>query len=266
LGDINQSSFGESMFKNAIVRTPSRSMVKGITSANLGVPNYDKALEQHQAYIRALELAGLEVTILEPLEDFPDSTFVEDTALLTPSCAIITRPGADSRRAEVAEIESAVKQFYPNNTFYIEAPATVEAGDIMMVGQHFYIGLSERTNQEGVEQMLAILNQHGQDGQAVEMQEFLHLKTGVNYLEKNNILVAGEFVTHKEFADFNHIVVDEDEAYAANSLWVNGKVIVPSGYPKVQQQIEALGYEVLNVDVSEFKKLDGGLSCLSLRF
>jgi dimethylargininase len=254
------------MFKNAIVRTPSRSMVKGITSANLGSPDYDKALEQHKAYIHALESAGLEVTILEPLEAFPDSTFVEDTALLTPSCAIITRPGAASRRQEVAEIEDAVKQFYPNNTFYIETPATIEAGDIMMVGKHFYIGLSERTNQEGVEQMLSILKQHGLDGQAVEMKEFLHLKTGVNYLENNNMLVAGEFVTAKEFADFNQIIVEEDEAYAANSLWINGKVIVPTGYRKVQQQIESLGYQVLNVDVSEFKKLDGGLSCLSLRF
>jgi dimethylargininase len=254
------------MFKNAIVRTPSRSMVNGITSANLGKPDYEKALEQHQAYIQALELAGVEVTVLEPLEDFPDSTFVEDTALLTPTCAIITRPGAVTRRNEVAEIEGAIKQFYPDTSFKISAPATIEAGDIMMVGKHFYIGLSERTNQEGVEQMLAILRQHGQDGQAVDMQEFLHLKTGVNYLENNTMLVAGEFVNHKAFNKFNHIVVDADEAYAANSLWINDKVIVPTGYPKVQKQIEALGYHVLNVDVSEFKKLDGGLSCLSLRF
>ncbi|MDH5432395.1 MAG: arginine deiminase family protein [Gammaproteobacteria bacterium] len=253
------------MFSRAIVRRPAKSLVNGLTSANLGKPDYENALIQHEGYINALIRCGLEVTILDALEDFPDSTFVEDVALLTPHCAIVTNPGAASRNGENAFIKPALEKFYQQIEI-IKSPGTVEAGDIMMVGSHFYIGLSERTNKSGAEQMIALLKKHGLTGSIVNLKEFLHLKTGINYLENNNMLASGEFLTKSEFQQFNLTEIDTDEAYAANSLWINNKVLTPKGFPKTRQKIESLGYEIIEVDVSEFEKLDGGLSCLSLRF
>lgn len=253
------------MFSKAIVKKPCRAIVSGITSADLGIPNYENALLQHANYVQALKDCGLAVTELEADEVFPDSTFVEDAALMTPKCAIITNPGAASRTEETQAMRPVVERFY-EVVECIEAPGTVEAGDIMMVGDHYYIGLSERTNQVGAEQMIAILQKHGMTGSVVTMSEVLHLKTGLGYLEGNNLLACGEFLTKAEFAKYNLLVVDEAEAYAANSVWINGKVLTPKGFPKTKALIEKAGYEVVVVDVSEFQKIDGGLSCLSLRF
>ncbi|MBI9071499.1 MAG: hypothetical protein JEY94_07860 [Melioribacteraceae bacterium] len=253
------------MFKNAIVKTPSKSLVKGITTANLGFPNYEKAIEQHQKYIEALESCEVTVKILDADENYPDSTFIEDVALLTPKCAVITNPGAESRNGETAGLEEVLKGYYLEIE-KIESPGTVEAGDIMMVGSHFYIGLSKRTNYDGAQQMIQILEKHDLTGSAVELSEMLHLKTGVAYLENNNMLAFCEFLDKPEFQKFNLIEIDEDESYAANSIWINNNVIVPKGFPKTKNKIEALEYKVIEVDVSEFQKLDGGLSCLSLRF
>lgn len=253
------------MFTNAIVRTPCRSIVHGLSSAKLGKPDYQKALQQHEDYIRALEKCGLEVTVLPPDENFPDSTFIEDVALLTPRCAVITNPGAQSRKGETRLVMKTIRALFPVVEM-IEAPGTVEAGDIMMAGDHYFIGLSERTNSEGAGQMISILESHGFTGSMVELNEVLHLKTGLGYLEDNNLLACGEFLSKPEFKKFNIIRVCHAEAYAANSVWINGRVLVPAGFPKTRALIESAGYEAVPVDVSEFRKLDGGLSCLSLRF
>jgi dimethylargininase len=253
------------MFKTAIVRTPGRSLVNGITTAGLGVPDYNKALRQHKSYIAAIEKCGVKVHVLEADENFPDSTFVEDVALLTPNCAIITNPGAMSRKGEIVGIKEILSKFY-SELEEIKDPGTVEAGDIMMVGSHFYIGLSERTNEIGAKQMISILEKYGMSGSVVTLEKVLHLKTGLAYLENNNLIACGEFVTKPEFQKFNIIEIDEAESYAANCIWVNGKVIVPMGFPNAKTKIESAGYETIEVDVSEFQKLDGGLSCLSLRF
>lgn len=256
------------MFNNAIVKKPSKSMIEGITSSpELGKPDYELALQQHKQYIKALEYCGLQVTVLEADEKYPDSCFVEDTAVLTKNCAIITNLGAESRKGEEKEIVEIIKDFYPENKIeYIKAPGTVEGGDVMMAGDHFYIGLSDRSNQEGVDQFIKILENNGLTGSEVEMKDFLHLKTGSSYLENNNLLVSGEFIEKPIFKDFNKISVKDDEEYSVNSLWINGKVIVAKGYETTQKKIEDLGYEIVLVDTSEFKKIDGGLSCLSLRF
>jgi dimethylargininase len=136
----------------------------------------------------------------------------------------------------------------------------------MMTGTHFYIGLSERTNTSGSQQLIKILSDYGLSGSVVPLNKILHLKSGVSYLENNNLLVISAFIKRPEFSKFNLLPVDDDETYAANSLWINGKVLVPDGFPKTRQLIEKAGYETISVDVSEFRKLDGGLSCLSLRF
>lgn len=253
------------MFSKAIVRTPARSFINGLRSADSGSPDYEKALDQHAAYVHALENCGLDVTVLDADEQFPDSTFVEDTALLTRSAAVIASPGADSRKGEVHEIREALTDFY-SNIESIEPPGTVDGGDVMMVGSYFYIGLSKRTNADGAELLLSILNRYGMTGSTVPLKSFLHLKSGVSYIENNNLVITGEFINAPEFEHFNHIAVDEAEGYAANCVWINGTVLVASGYPRIRAKIESAGYDTIAVDVSEFEKLDGGLSCLSLRF
>ncbi|MBX4133554.1 hypothetical protein JMI89_07910 [Frischella sp. Ac48] len=253
-------------FNHIITRTPAKSLINGLTSANLGKPDYQKALDQHNNYIRALQKCDVDITILPADENFPDSVFVEDPVLCTPHCAIITRPGAESRRGETQIIEETIKRFYRDKVQKITAPGTVEAGDIMMVDNHYYIGLSARTNQQGAEQIIAILNQYGMTGSIVTLEKVLHLKTGLAYLENNNLLAAGEFITKPEFQHLNIIEIPESESYAANCIWVNGKVIMPAGYPITQAKIAALGYQVIEVDTSEYRKIDGGVSCMSLRF
>ena len=243
-------------------------MVEGITSApELGRPDYALALKQHEAYCEALRRCGVAVTVLEPLETYPDSCFVEDTAVITRKGAIIANPGAPSRRGEAAEMLPVIRGFFPEERiFSIGAPGTLEGGDVMMVGDHFYVGRSARTNREGIVQFLAILEGLGLSGSEVPLEHVLHLKTGINYIERETMLVSGEFVDRADFASFRRIVVPEEEAYAANCIWVNDRVIVPEGYPRLEAKVRQAGYSVLTVDTSEYRKLDGGLSCLSLRF
>ncbi|RLD42129.1 MAG: N(G),N(G)-dimethylarginine dimethylaminohydrolase, partial [Bacteroidetes bacterium] len=185
-------------FSHAIVRKPCRNMVNGLTTANMGKPDYALACEQHQNYIEALKTCGLKVDILEADEDYPDSTFIEDVALLTPHCTVITIPGVPSRKGEVDGVIKTIEKYYDNIEF-IQEPATIEPGDIMMVGDHYYIGLSERTNLNGAEQMISALKKYGLNGSVVHFEKVLHLKTGLAYLENNNLAVCGEFIDHSEF-------------------------------------------------------------------
>lgn len=253
------------MFKNAIVRKPCPEMIGGLSSASLGRPDYNMALEQHSQYVDALQSCGLDVLKLEADSQFPDSVFVEDVALCTSSCAIVTNPGAPSRKGEKLKIKAILQGFY-KHVESIEPPGSLDAGDVMMVGMHYFIGISQRTNIQGANQLIEILERYGMTGSTVPLKEMLHLKSGLSYLEQNKLLISGEFMNHPAFADFQKIEVVPDEAYAANSLWVNSTVLVPAGYPITRDKIEQAGYTTLSLDVSEFRKLDGGLSCLSLRF
>ena len=254
------------MFKNVIVRKPSKSLSNGITSnPQYGQPIYENALLQHESYIEALKTCGVEVKVLKAAEEYPDSCFVEDVAVCTRKFAMVTSPGATTRKGEEKEMIEVLKGYY-ENLEYIQAPGTLEGGDVMMVGDHYYIGLSDRTNQVGAQQLIDALKKYEMKGSVIEMKEMLHLKTGLAYLEDNVLLVAGEFIEHPAFSDYKKIVIPEDESYAANCIRVNDYVLVPTGYPKTQGAIEAAGLKVINVDTSEYKKVDGGLSCLSLRF
>lgn len=253
------------MFRNAIVRVPSPSITEGLTTANLGKPDYLKALEQHASYTEALKKCGLNVKVLEKDDLHPDSTFIEDVALCTSEFAVITYPGAESRVGETNGIRDVLQEFYCNIEEII-SPGTLEAGDIMMAGNHFFIGVSRRTNLNGSVQLIKILEQHGMTGSAITLKEMLHLKSGASYLENNNMLVSGELKDCSDLERFNRIIVEPGESYAANSLWVNGTVLVPAGFPETGKKIEDAGYRTIVLDVSEFRKVDGGLSCLSLRF
>ena len=256
------------MFQHVIVKTPCSNVLLGITSApELGKPDYQLALSQHAAYIEALKQCGVDVTVLPPDEAFPDSCFVEDVAVVTRKCAIVTNPGAPSRNGETAAIVPVLEKFYPAEHIHrITAPGTLEGGDVMMVGDTFYVGASARTNAEGIRQFADILQGYGFRCVAVPLEKVLHLKTGVNYLENGNLLVSGEFCDKECFAGYKKTEIPESEAYAANCIWVNGTVIVPKGYPAVLAAVQGLGYPTLTVDTSEFRTIDGGLSCLSLRF
>ncbi len=253
------------MFKNAIVCTPCKSIVRGLTSSDLGAPDYNKALLQHASYCEALKKCGLNVTVLDADENHPDSTFIEDTALLTPHCAIIMNPGAPSRKGETIKVKPVIDQFY-SSIEEIQAPGTIEAGDIMMVKDHFYIGISTRTNRSGAEQVIKILNKYGMTGSKINLEKMLHLKTGLAYLENSNLTISKEFLYNSKFDNFNKIKIPEKESYAANCIWINGTIIIPSGFPVTKQLISDLGYSTIDLNMTEFQKLDGGLSCLSLRF
>jgi dimethylargininase len=256
------------MFTRAIVKTPCRALVRGISShPELGVPDYEAALGQHKAYIKALESCGMEVTVLEPSEEYPDSCFVEDTAVLWEDGAVITNPGAESRKGETAAIIPVLKRFYrEDRIFHIQAPGTLEGGDVMRVGRLFYTGLSGRTNREGIDQFARFLRPSGFEAVAVPLTEALHLKTGVNYLSDKRLLVTGEFASRPEFASYHRIPIPPEEDYAANCLWLNGTVLIPEGFPRTLELVKNLGCPVRITGTSEFRKIDGGLSCLSLRF
>lgn len=253
------------MFRNAIVRVPCPSIINGLTSASLGKPDYKKALVQHTVYAEVLRKTGLNVKVLEADDLHPDSTFIEDVALCTPDIAVITNPGAESRRGETRGIRQVLQEYY-ETIEEITSPGTLEAGDVMMTGSHFFIGISGRTNINGAEQLIHILEKHGMTGSVITLNKMLHLKSGCSYLENNNMLVCGELAECSDFERFNRIIVKSDESYAANSLWINGIVLVPEGFPETLRKIENAGYRTIILDLSEFRKVDGGLSCLSLRF
>lgn len=254
------------MLQNVIVRTPSSSLIHGLTtSAYLGKPNYERALIQHQHYINALYQCDVEVTILPPIERFPDSCFVEDVAVATQNYALFTRPKADSRQGEVQEIEELLYCFF-KKAQRIEAPGTLEGGDVLQIENHFFIGLSHRTNEEGAQQMARSVAQHGYTASIIPLKDLFHLKTGVSYLGQGCILVRGELINHPAFSSLKQIVIDPYEAYAVNCLNINGTVLIAQGYPKTKKVITDLGYRVIELDMSEFRKIDGVLSCLSLRF
>lgn len=256
------------MFKNAILRKPCKNIIHGITSnKELGKVDYDLAVYQHEIYAKTLEKCGLKVEILEELEEYPDSCFVEDVAVLTRKCAIITNPGAITRNGEINYIKEIINKYYLKEDIkYIMFPGTLDGGDVMMVGDTFYVGESERTNDEGIQQFSKILEKYGMSVIKIKLDKILHLKTGVNYLEGNTLLIMKELYDEEEFREYKKIVVPKEEEYGANSLWINGVIIVPKGYIRIKKLLEENGYRTVEVDTSEFRKIDGGLSCLSLRF
>ncbi|MBN1641954.1 MAG: amidinotransferase [Anaerolineae bacterium] len=221
-------------------------------------------VRQHTAYVDALRAVGLEVTVLDAQEAYPDSYFVEDTAVVTPEVAVIARPGALARRGEERTIEPLLAHY--REIARIQAPGTLEGGDVLIVDGQVYIGLSTRTNEEGARQLGETLARRGYAWRTVPVDAGLHLKSGANYLGHDTVLVSQSLADAGALAAHRQIVVDPDEAYAGNVLWINGTVFAPAGYPRTRRQIEALGLPVVALDVSEMHKMDGGLTCLSIRF
>ena len=256
------------LFTHAIIRPPASNFADGLTTVDLGVPDYERALVQHAAYCSALETCGLTLTRLQADERYPDSTFVEDTAVLTPRVAILSRPGAPSREEEVAAVASTIRTFY-SEVRKIDAPGSLDGGDVCDTGEHFFIGISRRTNEAGARQLGAILREFGYTFDLIDIRSLhtiLHLKSGIASLDERRLVVIDELAGRSEFQDFELIRISSREAYAANCVQVNSRVLVAAGFPKTEAQLRALGYDTLTLEMSEFEKMDGGLSCLSLRF
>jgi dimethylargininase len=256
------------LFRHAIVRMPGSNFDAGLTTVSLGRPVIETVLEQHARYCAALEQCGLTLTVLEADLRYPDSTFVEDTAVISERGAILTRPGATSRLGEVESICPALKRFFPAMPV-IEAPGTVDGGDICEAGEHFFLGLSHRTNEEGARQLATHLAALGYTSSTIDvrpMTTILHLKSGITYIGENTLVVIEEMADNPEFSAFELVIVSEEDSYAANCVRVNGRVLIAEGYPRVATALRDRGFDPLALDMSEFRKMDGGLSCLSLRF
>jgi dimethylargininase len=248
---------------------PGSNFSQGLTTAALqSGPDYGKALQQHAAYCDALRDCGVEVTVMRADENHPDGTFVEDTFVIADGVAVATRPGAKSRAGEVAAVAATLQRFRPQPEA-IEAPGTLDGGDVCQVDRHFLIGISQRTNQSGAEQLAAILARHGYTSSMVDIRghaSLLHLKSGIAFLGDDRFLVAPGFPDIAQIARYDRIEVAAMEAYGANCIRVNDEVLIAAGHPKVAETLASLNYRIRALDMSEFAKMDGGLSCLSLRF
>lgn len=256
------------MFTRAIVRPPSANFACGLTSVDLGQANYELALDQHEAYCRALEDCGLNLIRMDADDRYPDSTFVEDTAVVTARGFVMTQPGAPGRLGEIEGVDEVLHNFF---RFYyaIHGAGRLDGGDVCEAGDHFFVGVSRRTNEEGAAQLADFLDTMGYGSTLIDIRSLsniLHLKSGVAFLGGNRLAVIGELKDLKQFSGYDLIEVEPAEAYAANSLLVNDRVLIPSGFPVLQQRLQGLGYETVALEMSEFQKMDGGLSCLSLRF
>lgn len=255
-------------YSHALLRLPGDNLVEGLSEAREGEPDPDRALEQHQAYCEALSGCGLSLTVLPADARYPDGCFIEDTALLTARGAILMRPGAPSRRGEVDVIEAALKGLFPGIP-RIEPPGTVDAGDVCEADGHFLIGLSARTNEDGAAALARHLGDLGCSSATIDIRAargMRHLKSGLAYLGDGRMLVAPGIPRVAALDPYELIEVPDDERHAANALRINDRVLVAAGYPRTAGIIESLGYEVIALEMSEFRKLDGGLSCLSLRW
>jgi dimethylargininase len=256
-------------FRHAVVRPPADTFADGLTTVSeLGRPDLGLARAQHQAYCEALLECGVALTWLPPDDRYPDSTFVEDTAVLTPRGALLTRPGAASRAGEVAAIRPALEPFFPR-VREIEAPGTLDGGDVCEAGRHVFIGLSERTNEAGARQLAAMLEGEGFTAATVDIRGLpgiLHLKSGIAALGGGRLAVRTALRSHAAFNGYEIVEVEPDESYAANCVEVNGRVLVAVGFPSFERSLRRLGYDPLPLQMSEFQKMDGGPSCLSLRF
>lgn len=256
------------MIQRAIVRPPGSSFRDALTTVDLGTPDLDEARAQHEAYCAALGRCGVELIRLPEDDRHPDSTFVEDTAVLVNGRAVLTRPGAPSRADEVEAIRPALARFLPT-LGAIEEPGTLDGGDVCETDQRFLIGISRRTNEEGARQLAAILAREGFAASFVDiraMDEILHLKSGIGYAGEGRMLAIAALCGHEALRGFEIIRVPDAEAYAANAVRVNDRILIAAGSPRTEAALASLDYDVLPLDVSEFQKMDGGLSCLSLRF
>ena len=222
----------------------------------------DKARAQHHEYINVLKELGCEVIELPAEADLPDSVFVEDTAFILPEVAVITRPGADSRKPEIESIIPALSPYI--ELVHVRAPATIDGGDVLVLGKNIYVGLSTRSNQLAIHQLNEMLSAYGYTVTGVPLHDCLHLKSAVTRVDEKTLLINKNWVDTSYFKNFEQIEVDPSEPFAANCLPIREVIIFPGEFPKTRARLEARGCKVRTVDVSELAKAEGAVTCCSL--
>lgn len=253
-------------FTHAITRRPPQSVVEGLRAEDVGNPDPDLLMSHHRDYVSALRHAGVEVTVLDALEEFPDSLFVEDTALCLPEGAVVLRPGAPSRFGEAGAMAPHLRNLY-STVMEITGPGFVEGGDILTTESEILVGKSERTDSEGIQELRDVVADWGYSvREVVTPPGVLHFKSDCSLLDGSTILSTPRLSASGCFEDYTVIDVAEGEEPAANSIRVNDVVFMPKGFPVTASRVRDAGFVVIELANSECQKIDGGLSCLSLRF
>lgn len=247
----------------AITRGVSPSIAQCVLSHIERSPiDLDLAVQQHSAYVRALQELGCKVIELENEPELPDSVFVEDTAIVLDEIAVITRPGAPSRRAETSSIAEALRPY--RSLLSITEPATLDGGDVLRIGRKIYVGLSARTSQAAVSQLRDLVTPHGYRVIGVPIQHCLHLKSAVTEVAAGVVLIQPQWVDAAAFAEYEIILVDPDELHAANALRVDQELIYPEGFARTEARLHRFGIKPTLVAVSELQKAEGAVTCCSL--
>ncbi len=254
-------------FTHAITRRPGRSVTGGLRAVDTGAPDLAAMLEAHAAYVAALRSTGATVVELEPLEDFPDALFVEDTALCLPEGAVILRPGAPSRLGEAALMEPRLRPFYPDLARIAGQGSFIEGGDVLMTEAEILVGRSARTNAEGIAELARLVAPWGWRLREVATPPgVLHFKTDCSLMDAETILATPRLAATGCFAGYRVIETAEGEEAAANAIRFNDLVLMAAGFPGTAERLAAAGYRIAQIDNSQCARLDGGMSCLSLRF
>ena len=255
------------VFKNAVVRLPGAAFARALSSGGAS-PDVDLAQQQHAAYRAALEECGVRVTVLPADERFPDGVFVEDTAIIDGARALIARPGHPSRRKEASLMAAALRQRFHTLSTIVE-PGTLDGGDVCIADDVVFVGLSERTNGSGIDQLRSWCEAMGKRVVAIDLANapgLLHLKTGMAFVGERTMVAAPAIAGHRSLNGYRTIGVPAEHPSAANCVSVNGRILVDAAYPMVAAALASHGFSALPLDISEFAKMDGGLSCLSLRY
>jgi len=253
-------------FTHAITRLPARSIVDGLRAEDVGDPDYEQMLRDHAHYVETLQQAGARVTELPALESFHDSVFVEDVALCLPEVAVLMRPGAPSRAGEVAQMAPVLSDMY-EKLLEIDASGHIEGGDILTTSREILVGRSDRTDSAGINQLANIVKPWDyRVREVLTPPGVLHFKTDCSLLDAETILATPRLDASGCFEDYRVIHTADGEEAAANSIRYNDLVLMPAGFPFTRERLLEAGYRVREINNSECAKLDGGMSCLSLRF
>jgi len=248
--------------KRALVREPGATYPRCISSHPLRhTINVERARRQHAKYCRVLEELGLEIIRLPRDDEHPDSCFVEDNAVVHGGRALICRMAKPSRRGEETAVEEVLRQYMPVKR--AEPPATIEGGDVIHLPDKLISGLTERTNAEGVAQMREWLNV---PVETIEDQGIVHLKSYITYLGRGVMITTRKYADHPVLKPFERLIVPDEEWYAANTLSLGDVVLMPEGYPRAVEMVREAGFDVITLNVSEFTKCEGALTCLSIIF
>lgn len=253
-------------FTHAVCRLPGDSITQGLRAVDTGTPDLVLMRAHHADYVAALRETGATVTVLDPLPAYPDAVFVEDTALCLPQGAVIMRPGAPSRLGEAAEMAPTLEALYGTVT-RITGPGTIEGGDILTTDTEILVGRSARTDAAGIAELAGIVRPWGWTlREVITPPGVLHFKTDCSLLDGQTVLSTRRLAATGCFAAYRVIEVAEGEEAAANTVRFNDLVLMPAGFPRTRDRIAQAGYAVREIGNSECAKLDGGMSCLSLRF